>query len=106
MIECICIDATGKPKEVHAGQWVQHGFKYHITHVYYHPLQGNMMACSLHEVRMDKKSAPYETYRLSRFAFTQDDWDKLVELSQACSELDKVDIIKILEANELEIIEK
>ena len=106
MIECRCIDATGKPKEVHDGQWVQHGFIYHITHVYRHPLQGMMLACTLREVKMDIKSHPYETFRLSRFAFNKENFMKLIELAEACSELDRIDIIKILDANELEIIEQ
>jgi len=106
MIECICIDASGKPKEIVAGEWIQKGFKYHITHIYRHPLQGDVLACALHEVRLTKKSKPYETYLLKRFAFTKDDFEKLKEMAQACSELDELNIDKLLEVNELEIIER
>ncbi len=106
MIECLCINAKGKPKEILVGEWIQEGFKYHITHVYRHPLQGDVLACSLHEVRLSKKSAPYETYLLKRFAFTEEGFEKLKELALSCSELDNIDIERLFEVNELEIITK
>lgn len=106
MIPCVCIDANGKPKEIVAGEWIQQGFKYHITHIYRHPLQGDILACTLHEVRLTKKSKPYETYRLSRFGFKPEDMERLKGMAQECSELDKLDIEHLFEVNELEIITK
>jgi len=106
MIPCICIDAIGKPKEILAGEWIQKGFKYHITHIYRHPLQGDILACELREVRLTKKSKPYETYRLSRFAFKPEDLEALKELALSCSELNELDIEKLFEVNELEILAK
>lgn len=106
MIPCICIDAKGKPKEILAGEWIQEGFKYHITHIYRHPLQGDVLACTINEVKLSKKSKPYETYLLKRFAFTPKDFERLKEFAADCSELDNIDIGKLFEVNELEIITK
>lgn len=105
MIECVCIDAGSKPKEVHLGQWLQQGFKYHITHVYYQPKQG-IQGCALKEVRLGKESAPYETYRLSRFAVTKDNLDKLMQMMKDCSELNDFDITELIRESELKITEK
>lgn len=105
MIPCICIDAAGKPKEIVAGEWIQKGFKYHITHIYRHPLQGEVLACALHEVRLTKKSKPYETFLLKRFAFTEDDLQALNEMAQACSELNELDISELFKQNELVTLE-
>lgn len=106
MIPCICINAKGKPKEIVPGEWIQQGFKYHITHIYRHPLQGDILACTLHEVKLTKKSKPYETYRLNRFAFKPADMEKLKEMAEVCSELDELNIDKLFEVNELELITK
>ena len=103
MIECLCINAENKPKEVHPGQWLQKGFKYHITHVYYHPNQG-IQGCSLKEVRLGKESAPFETYRLSRFGVTEENLEKLIQMVRDCSELNDFDIHNLIEESKLEII--
>lgn len=105
MIECICIDAGRKPKEVPLGQWIQQGFKYHITHVYYQPKQ-EIQGCSLKEVRLGKESVPYETYRLSRFAVTKENLEKLYQMMRDCSELNDFDIIELIKESELIITEK
>ncbi len=104
MIPCICIDAGSKPKEVHAGQWIQKDFKYHITHIFYQPRQG-IQGCALKEVRLDARSAPYETYRLSRFGVTEENLQKLIQMMRDCSELNDFDISELIKQSELEIIE-
>ena len=106
MVECICIDGKNRPKEIPAGKWVSEGMKYHITHVYYHPLQGNVLACTLHEVRLGVESAPYETFRLNRFGVTEANLHLLYELAKACSELDAIDIKEIFDNAELITVEK
>lgn len=104
MIPCICIDAKNMPKEIYLGEWLTEGMKYHIIHVYYHPNQG-IQACGLKEVRLTKKSSPYETYKLSRFSVTQEGLNLLIQMIKDCSELNDIDIFKLIEESELQVKE-
>lgn len=99
MIECICIDSKNKPEEIPLGRWIQEGFKYHITHVFYHPDQG-IQGCTLHEVRLTG-CLPYTSYRLSRFAMTQENLLLLMEMIKDCSELNDLDISELIKGSEL-----
>jgi len=102
MIKCLCINSKNKPEEIPMSKWIQEGFKYHITHVYFHPKQG-IQGASLHEVRLGSESLPYESYRLSRFAIDQEDLTKLIQMIEDCSELNTIDIEKMLKESELVI---
>lgn len=48
---------------------------------------------------------PYETYRLSRFAIKLEDYGKFIELAESCSDLSKIDIQKLIEESELQVVE-
>lgn len=102
MIPCYCIDASNKPKEVFIGEWLTEGMKYHITHVFYHPKQG-IQGCALREVRLTGKSKPYESYRLSRFAVTEQGYQDLLQMVKDCSELNDMDVLKLIEESEIEV---
>jgi hypothetical protein len=103
MIPALCIDSSNRPKEIPMGKWIQSGFKYHITHVFFHEKQG-IQGCTLHEVRLGAESTPYISYRLSRFALTQENYDKLLQMIIDCSELNDFDVNKLLEECELEVM--
>jgi hypothetical protein len=94
MIECLCIDAKNRPEEVPMKKWISEGMKYHITHVYYHSMQG-IQGCSLHEVRL-KDCPPYNAFKLSRFAFTKKSLEDLKVMMKACSELNEIQISALL----------
>jgi hypothetical protein len=102
MIPAICIDGSNKPKEVQIQEWINEGAKYHITHVFFHPKQG-IQGCALNEVRLSKKSSPYEAYRLSRFCIEGKDVLKLIQMIKDCSELDSFDISELIKESELHI---
>lgn len=104
MIPCICIDDSNKPDVIPKERWVVKGNPYHITHLQFHSKQGNIQGVLLYEVSLNESCLPYETYGLSRFAVHIDDFQKLVELAQACSELNNVDVLKALEESSLELV--
>lgn len=104
MIPAICIDSSNRPEEIPLGKWINKGFIYHITHVFYHPGQG-IQGCLLKEVKLGAESEPYVAYRLNRFGFTQENLDKLRQMIVDCSELDNFDVNRLLEECELEVME-
>lgn len=105
MIPTICINSRNRPQEVPQNEWITKGMQYNITHVFYHPEQG-IQGCALKEVRLTYKSSPYETYALNRFAVTQEGLKDLIEMMKLCSELNEVDIMKLIEESELQTVEK
>lgn len=104
MIKCVCIDSDNKPKEIPMGKWIQEGFFYHIDHVWYHPGQG-IQGVSLREIRLGKESAPYESFKMSRFAIQEKDVDLFMELMKSCSELDDIDIEEIMKQGEVNVLQ-
>lgn len=101
-VKCICINNKNKPKEIILQNWLKEGDEYTINYVYYHPHQG-IQGVTLDEV--STKSEKYSSYRLDRFAFTQENIQQLIELMKDCTELGKVDIQQLIEESNLELIE-
>lgn len=101
-VPCLCINNKNKPKEVLLQNWINEGTEYTINYVYYHVNQG-IQGVTLNEVQT--KSLEYTSYRLDRFAFTQDGLNQLIELMKECTELGKVDIMQLIEQSNLELID-
>lgn len=95
-IPCICIDDKNRPVEIPVSKWVKDGVEYHITHVYHQHQQKGIKGVELLEFDISD-CVPYNCYRLDRFAFTEENLLKLIELMQQCTELDNVDISSIVE---------
>ena len=95
-IPCICIDDKNRPLEVPVSKWVVKEQEYHITHVYHQYQQKGIKGVELAEFDISD-CVPYNCYRLDRFAFTEENLLKLIELVQQCTELDSVDISSIVE---------
>lgn len=96
MIPCLCIDDTNRPETIPDSKWIKKGDKYHITHLYFHPLQ-NTQAVELYEKPLGHQSLPYVSYKLSRFAFDKKHIPALLELAKECSMLNDIDINKLWE---------
>ena len=103
MIKCICIDDSNRPNEIPIEKWCKKGEEYRITHIYKMALQGNILGCSIYELPLGEDCAPYEMFRMSRFAFSIDDVSKVIELAKLCSDLDGLDIEELIE-EQLEMI--
>ena len=105
MIKCICIDTDNQPEEIPSALWPKLGELYHITHIHYHNLQG-VQGCDLYELKLTPDCFPFETYKLSRFAFTQEGLEQLAIMMKACTELNDIDVKTLIEEMDLETIEK
>ncbi len=103
MIEAICIDSSNRPEEIPLSKWINKGFKYHITHVFYHQMQG-IQGCHLHEVKLGKECFPYSTFALRRFGLTKENFEKLIQMMKDCSELNEFSIKELLRESELELL--
>lgn len=101
-VPCLCINNKNKPNEILADNWINEGTEYTINYVYYHVNQG-IQGVTLNEVQTN--SLEYTSYRLDRFAFTQDGLNQLIELMKECTELGKVDIMQLIEQSNLELID-
>lgn len=103
-IKCLCIDDTNRPNEIPISKWCKNYNEYTLTHIYRMALQGNILGCSIYELPLGDECAPYEMFKMSRFAFREEDIPKIVELAKLCSELDGLDIEELIE-EQLEILE-
>ena len=85
MIECICIDDSNRPKEIPQNKWVKKGDTYHIIYTVY-SLTSKELGVDLYEVSLDDCCPPYEWYALRRFAFTEENLLKLIQLIKDCND--------------------
>ena len=104
MIKCLCIDDQYKPETIPDSMWIKEGQWYHITWIYYHKLQG-IQGVDLKEVAI-KGCPPYESYRLDRFAFTEDGIKALIKMLSECTDANNVDIEKLIEESQLQTVEE
>lgn len=106
MVEVVCIDDKNKPEEIPARFWIREGEKVHITLVTFHPLQdGGIQGCELYEKPLPMEyCAPYNYWKLSRFAISPENLEALVALIQQSTALNDVDVRQLLEEAELHTI--
>lgn len=103
MIRCLCIDDDGRPAEIPADKWPKVDNEYHITFVAFcHPQM--VQGCNLNEIFLDENNAPYEYYKLTRFAIHMEDWEAFVQLCKDCTDLDDVVIENLIESLHMETI--
>jgi len=86
MIKCICINDKDKPKKIPIEKWVVEGKEYTIQFVLT-VLPSEELAFQLEEIDLDESCFPYAYFSASRFAFTEDDFQKLIEFNKECSEI-------------------
>lgn len=97
-VRCICIDDKNKPMVIPQDKWVVLHNKYHITHFYSKVEKGVLIqGVSLYEKPLDESCAPYDVFKLSRFAIHEEDIDKLRELIALCDSLNEVNIQSLMD---------
>jgi hypothetical protein len=87
MIPCICIDASSKPNEIPKSKWIKEGKKYHVIYTTI-VLPQRELAFHLSEIQLTDNELPYEYFLGSRFAFNEQDINKLMQLIEDCSDTD------------------
>jgi hypothetical protein len=96
-----CIDASNRPKEIPKKKWLTKGMEYTATWITVHPNQNNIQGVMLAEIFLDETCAPFETFKLSRFAIHKDDIDAFIKLAEECSGFSSDVIEEILEKEKL-----
>jgi hypothetical protein len=86
MIKCVCINDKNKPKEIPSSKWVKFGDQYNVIYTVT-VMPQKKLAFHLAEIDLDESCNPYEYFLANRFAFAQEDIEKLSELIQDCSEI-------------------
>jgi hypothetical protein len=103
MVQVICIDDKNKPESIPEKYWIKEGEKVHITLVTFHPLQeGGIQGCELYEKPLPIEYChPYNFWKLSRFGITGENLEALIELIKLSTELNDVDVKKLIDESEL-----
>lgn len=102
MIECTCIDHSKKPKEIPVNKWVKEGNKYSIIFTCT-VLPQKILAFQLAEIELTDAELPYEYFSSHRFAFTEENLLKLIELIKDCEDID-FSMDELLKQTELETV--
>jgi len=87
MVECICINDKDRPKEIPISKWVKKGQTYNIIYTVT-VLPQKQLGVVLSEIELTDKELPYEYFLASRFAFTEENLKKLIQLIKDCSDTD------------------
>lgn len=90
-IKCICIDDSNRPKEVPFEKWPKKDEIYHITWIFKQYKQPGVKGVELAEFDISMH-APYNCYRLNRFAIRLEDFEKFLQLMKDTSEVDNIDV--------------
>lgn len=85
MIPCMCIDDKNRPSQIPLEKWVKKGEQYHVTYTAY-CIPSKELGVYLDELSLDDCCLPYEYYALRRFAFTEENLLKLIELIKDCND--------------------
>ena len=100
MVEAICINDKNKPKEIPQSKWLKEGSKYNVIYTC-KCLPSNDIGCHLSQIDLDETCNPYTYFKLNRFAFTEENLKKLIELIKECTETD-FSLEQLLEQTELQ----
>jgi hypothetical protein len=101
-IECICINDKNRPKEIPPFKWIKRDEKYTVIYTVT-VLPQKQLAFHLAEIDLDESCHPYTYFLASRFAFTEENLLKLIELIKDCSDTD-FSLTELLEQTQLEEI--
>jgi hypothetical protein len=83
-VECICVNAKGRPKEIPSNKWLVEGNTYTVIYTVV-VLPQRQLAFHLEEIDLDETCKPYEYFLANRFAFTEENLEKLMELIEDCN---------------------
>ena len=95
-VKCKCINENNRPQVIPSQKWIKKDQEYNITHIYYHVQQG-IQGCELAEIELTDENFPYLSFALSRFAFTKEGLEKLVQMIKNCTELNDIEVGHLIE---------
>jgi hypothetical protein len=86
MIKCLCVNDKDKPNQIPNEKWIEMGKEYTLLFSMT-VLPQKQLAFQLNEIDLDDSCSPYTWFLAKRFAFRQDDLDKLVEFIKECNKI-------------------
>lgn len=86
MIKCVCIDDKNRPSRVPENKWVKKGEEYTVVFTLM-VLPQKTLAVQLEEIDLDESCSPYSFFLANRFAFRQEDLQRLIEFIKECTEV-------------------
>lgn len=88
-IRALCIDEEDKPQQIPQEKWVIENEVYQITYIFIMANQGFIRGCEIAEHDISNH-APYNCYRLSRFAIFEEDMHLFKELVKQCDLMNQI----------------
>ena len=86
MIKCICINNDNRPTKIPEHKWLEKGKEYTIAFTMtVHPQK--KLAFQLQEIDLDESCSPYSWFLANRFAFREQDLEKLIEFIHECNKI-------------------
>jgi len=86
MVKCICINDKNRPSKIPQEKWLKEGQEYTIIFTLM-VLPQKTLAVQLEEIDLDESCMPYEFFLANRFAFTQEELEKLIAFIEECTQV-------------------
>jgi len=86
MIKCLCVDDSNKPNQIPKDKWVEKGKEYTILFSMT-VLPQKQLAFQVNEIDLDDSCSPYTWFLANRFAFREEDLQRLIEFIQDCNQI-------------------
>jgi hypothetical protein len=86
MIRCVCIDAENRPSKIPQHKWLEKDREYTLAFSMT-VLPQKKLAFQLNEIDLDDSCSPYTWFLANRFAFREEDLEKLAEFIQDCNKI-------------------
>ena len=86
MIKCICINDNDRPAKIPVEKWLEKGKEYTLAFTIT-VLPQKKLAFQLQEIELDDSCSPYSWFLADRFAFREEDLEKLAEFIKECNDI-------------------
>ena len=86
MIKCLCVNAENKPSKIPQHKWLEKGKEYTLAFSMT-VLPQKQLAFQVEEIDLDDSCSPFTWFLANRFAFRQEDLEKLSEFIQDCNHI-------------------
>ena len=102
MIKCLCVDDSNKPNQIPKDKWVEKGKEYTILFSMT-VLPQKQLAFQVNEIDLDDSCSPYTWFLANRFAFREEDLQRLIEFIQDCNQItfSVNELVKEININEI-----
>jgi len=102
MIKCLCINDNNKPIQIPNEKWLEKGREYTLLFSMT-VLPQKQLAFQVNEIDLDDSCSPYTWFLANRFAFREEDLQRLIEFIQDCNQItfSVNELVKEININEI-----